>query len=130
MFEEVEAPIWERYADQGKIRYSLNMEHPLIQSLSSGLEDGTLNKVKILLDAISSSLPIEMIYSDFSTHPREIKQTQIAEDTVIDRLKSLKDTLFDVGEVDADAFRDVLRSTRLFESHMEIVEKFIREEFA
>ena len=28
LFEEIEAPIWERYADQGRIRYSLNTTHP------------------------------------------------------------------------------------------------------
>ena len=130
LFDEIEAPIWERYADQGKIRYTLNREHPLVQSLSSSLEDDALKKLRILLDAVSSSLPIEMIYSDFSTHPREIQQTQVAEDTVIDRLKVLKDTLFNRGEADADAFRDVIRSTRLFDAHMEIAEQFIREEFA
>jgi len=130
LFDEIIAPIWERYADQDKIRYSLNKEHPLVQSLSNGLEDDTLKKLKMLLDATSSSLPIEMIYSDFSTHPREIQQSQVAEDTVIERLKALKDTLFNGGEVDADAFREVVRSTRLFDAHMEITEQFIREEFA
>lgn len=129
LFDEIEAPIWERYADQDKIRYSLNREHPLVQLLSSNLEDDTLKKLRMLLDAVSSSLPIEMIYSDFSTHPREIQQSQVAEDTVIDRLKVLKDTLFNGSEADADAFREVVRSTRLFETHMEIAEQFIREEF-
>lgn len=129
LFDEIKAPIWERYADQGKIRYLLNREHPLVQSLSNSLDDDVLKKLRILIDTISSSLPIEMIYSDFSTHPREIQQVQIAEDAVIDRLKVLKDTLFNGCEADADAFREVVRSTRLFEAHMEIAEQFIREEF-
>lgn len=129
LFDEIKAPIWERYADQGKIRYSINREHPLVQSLYSILDDDMVRKLGTLLDAISSSLPVEMIYSDFSTQPREIQQSQVAEDTVVDRLRMLKDTLFDSSEADAGTFMDVVRSTRLFDAHMDIVDEFMRREF-
>ena len=90
LFADIKAPVWERYADQGKIRYSLNRKHPLVQTFESNLEDGLRNKLGILLDAIASSLPIEMIYSDCSTHLKDVQQSQIAENEVIDRLKALK----------------------------------------
>ena len=41
LFDEIKAPVWERYADQGKIRYSLNRKHPLVQLLDSKLEEGS-----------------------------------------------------------------------------------------
>jgi len=130
LFDELDAPMWERYADQTNIRYLLNKEHPLVQSLSSSLGDNELNKLWILLDAVSASLPIEMVYSDFSTNPREIQQPQEAEGSVIEKLKLLKEVVSNGSEIDAASFKDVVRSTRLFESHMEIVENFMREEFA
>ena len=129
LFDEIKAPVWERYADQGKIRYSLNRKHPLVQTLASNLEDESRNKLDILLDAIASSLPIEMIYSDCSTHPKDVQQSQIAENEVIDRLKALKDVLFDGKKADAESFREIIRSTRFFESHMDIVEQFIKKKF-
>ena len=129
LFAEIKAPVWERYADQGKIRYSLNRKHPLVQTFESNLEDGLRNKLGILLDAIASSLPIEMIYSDCSTHLKDVQQSQIAENEVIDRLKALKAVLFDGKKADAENFREVIRSTRLFESRMDIVEQFIKKEF-
>ena len=49
-------------------------------------------------------------------------------DVVVERLAALKEA---VGGQSADAvtFREIVRSTRLFEGHMDIAEKFIREEF-
>ena len=29
LFEEFKAPVWERYADKGRVRYEINREHPL-----------------------------------------------------------------------------------------------------
>lgn len=129
LFDEIKAPVWERYADQGKIRYSLNRKHPLVQILDSNLEDESVNRFDILLDAVESSLPIEMIYSDCSTHLKDVQQPQIGENEVIDRLKALKDILFHGKEADAKSFRELICSTRFFESRMDIVERFIEKEF-
>ena len=129
LFAEIKAPVWERYADQGKIRYSLNRKHPLIQTLTSTLEDASRNKLDILLEMIASSLPIEMIYSDCSTHLKDVQQSQIAENEVFDKLKALKAVLFDGKKADAESFREVIRSTRFFESRMDMVEQFIKKEF-
>ena len=129
LFDEIKTPVWERYADQGRIRYSLNRKHPLVQMLEANLEDGSRNKLNILLDAIVSSLPIEMIYSDCSTHLKDVQQSQIAEHEVIDRLNAFKEILFDKKKADAENFREVIRSTRFFEARMDIVEQFIKKEF-
>lgn len=129
LYDEIKAPVWERYADQGKIRYSLNRKHPLVQILESNLEDELRNKLDILLDAIASALPVEMIYSDCSTHLKDIQQYQVAEDEVVAKLKKLKDIFSDGRKADAESFRELIHSTRLFESRMDIVEKFIKKEF-
>lgn len=128
LFEEIKAPMWERYAEQNTIRYSLNREHPLIQSLSENLEAGEFKALDTVIDAIQSSLPVEMIYSDFSTNPREMQQSEIDEDSVVDRLLTLKKILFNGKSFDVEAFREVIKSMRLFGDHMEIVENFIAEE--
>lgn len=129
LFEEIEAPMWERYADQGRIRYALNATHPLVQALSDTLDDDQQRKFDLLLKAASSALPVEMIYSDFSTHPREIQQSVLEKDSVIEGLRALKISLFNGSKGDARGFRKVMLSTRLFENHPEIAEEFIREEF-
>ena len=126
LFEEVEAPVWERYADHGGIRYSLNASHPLVQRLSDRLDTEGKSHLALLMEAVSASLPVEMIYSDYSTHPREVIQAPSNDDAVTRRLRALRDAVFDSN---AKAFLEIVRSTRLFEQDMEIAEQFIREEF-
>jgi hypothetical protein len=130
LFQESEAPLWERYADHGGIRFAINADHPLITSLSTRLSPEDADSLRVLLDSIAASLPVEMIYSDYSTHPREVRQAATDEDRTLDRLRSLKKVIYGDGPGDPKAFLQIVRSTRLFEGQIEIAEKFISEAFA
>ncbi|MDE0128864.1 MAG: ATP-binding protein [Gammaproteobacteria bacterium] len=127
LFEETKAPMWERYADQDRIRYALNGKHPLVEALRGGLENDTGQKLDLLLETVSAALPVEMIYSDYSIHPRQVKQSDMDRDAVIERLAALKNALFHDNDCTAEHFREVMRSTRLFEDHLDIAEEFIQE---
>jgi hypothetical protein len=128
LFDEIKAPVWERYADQRNIRYALNKAHPLIEALRSELSDENNRRLMTLIDAISSSLPVEMIYSDFSTHPRDIHQNETSQEEINDRLCALKECLFGDGEFDVESFREVMRSTRFFIGFEDAVEEYITKE--
>ena len=84
----------------------------------------------VLLDSIAASLPVEMIYSDYSTHPREINQRAVDESQTMERLRSLRQVLYGDRPGDAKAFLQIVRSTHLFDGQMELAEKFISEAFA
>lgn len=129
LFHEITAPLWERYADKTGIRYALNRTHPLAQRLHEKLDGEGVRHLNLLLEAVSASLPVEMIYSDYSTHPREVSQMPQVDD-VKDRLDDLRRALWGDGPGNADAFRDIVRSTRLFDDHAEIVENYIQGGFA
>ena len=129
LFDEIESPLWERYADQNKIRYAINSSHPLVQLLSDGLSDDGRRNLALLLQAIPAALPIEMIYSDYSTSPREVRQFETDGNAVISRLNALKNILSNDGDCNAAVFREVMHSTRLFENHLDIAEEFISKEF-
>ena len=87
------------------------------------------NLLCTLLDSIAASLPVEMIYSDYSTHPREIKQVSVDESLTLDRLRSLRQVLYGDGPGDAQAFLQIVRSTHLFDGQIELAKKFISEAF-
>jgi len=129
LFEEHRSPFWERYADQGNIRYSLNHDHPLICQMRTLLNESGTRLFSMILESAASSLPVEMIYSDFSTHPKASYQNILEENEILERLKNFKEVLFSQGEVDAEVFREIIRSTRLFENCMETAENFISKEF-
>src|SRR5690606_8769122 len=124
-FQETQAPMWERYADKGKVRFELNMSHPLLLSLKEGLSDEQYAFLKSYLGAVSASLPVEMIYSDYSSSPRSVDQFSIDENTVVQKLDLLKKSLFASGEINADIFREVISSMRMFDAHEELVERYL-----
>lgn len=129
LFEEVTAPLWERFADQGGIRYAVNTSHPLVQMLALRMDNEGQKHLTLLLESISAALPVEMVYSDYSTHPREVGASAMEDNAVMERLQALKEAISGDGAADAKVFREIMRSTRLFDGHMDIAEKFIQEEF-
>lgn len=130
LFQETQAPFWERYADHDGIRFAINDQHPIIASLAERLSREDADLMRTLLDSVAASLPVEMIYSDYSTHPREINQRSVDESQTMDRLRSLRQVLYGDGPGDAKAFLQIVRSTHLFDGQMELAEKFISEAFA
>lgn len=130
LFQEAQAPFWERYADHDGIRFAINDRHPIIASLARRLLPEDADLFRTLLDSVAASLPVEMIYSDYSTHPREINQRSADESQTIERLRSLRQVLYGDELGDAKAFLQIVRSTHLFDDQIELVEKFISEAFA
>lgn len=125
LFDEVRAPIWERYAAPSEIRYRLNLEHALVEAISARLDDEGAKALRLLLDSISSSLPLEMIYSDYSTHPREMHTVAPTDEEITARLRELRIVLFADRKPDPAEFMNIIRSTRLFEDRMELVKEYI-----
>ncbi|MDT8333786.1 ATP-binding protein [Roseomonas gilardii] len=129
LFQEAAAPLWERYADHGGIRYALNVQHPLVTSLAGMLPTDGGASLELLLKAAAAALPVEMIYSDYSTAPREIKQSDTNEAETLKSLQALRALLYGENGGKAQDFLDVVRSTRLFEGRQLIVEKFVAGAF-
>ena len=129
LFEESKAPIWERYADKGSIRYDLNGDHPLLVAFKQRLTNEQMSRFNTYIKSVVSSLPVEMIYSDYSLHPLKVDQSEKDEKLVLELLKELKATINGNTGVDQATFRDVVNSTRLFVNFQEIVDKFIDKEF-
>lgn len=129
LFQEAEAPLWERYADPLGIRFAVNISHPLVTALAARLAAPDASALRVLLDSVGASLPVEMIYSDYSTAPREVRQVPAEVDASLDRLQQLKQALFGDAPGDAGTFRRIVLSTRLFEGQAAVVDRFIGEAF-
>ena len=129
LFEESRAPIWERYADRGSVRYDLNGDHPLLAAFERSLTDDQKGRFKTYIKSVVSSLPVEMIYSDYSLHPRKVDQAEKDAERALKRLRELKAAVSEDAGIDRAVFREIVDSTRLFVNFQEIVDKFIDEEF-
>lgn len=129
LFQESEAPMWERYADHQGINFVINLAHPLIEALRGKLETDQASTLNVVLKAVGSALPVEMIYSDYSTSPRDVKQSTARLPDACETLKSLKEVLFGDQAVQPEQFLAVIRSTRLFEGQDDVIAKFLEEAF-
>lgn len=130
LFQESKAPLWERYAEHGGVRFAINAEHPLIAALAAKVSAEAESSLRLLLDSIAASLPVEMIYSDYSTQPRLVKQAVEGDADVLGRIRQLQRAIYGDRPGDPDEFLQVVRSTRLFEGHMETIEEYVRGAFA
>ena len=96
-------PIWIRIEpSHGTFRYTLNSEHPLFESLASTLNKENLEKLKVLLSAIESSIPIEAVYADMCKDERGAETSDISEMTRIARalMSVTKLTIDDIFEME------------------------------
>lgn len=125
LFQDAAAPLWERYANHGGIRYALNLQHPLVTSLAGMLPADGGASLELLLKAAAAALPVEMIYSDYSTAPREIRQLDTDEADTLKSLQVLRTLLYGESGGTAQQFLEMVRSTRLFEGRQKIVEDYV-----
>lgn len=128
-FSEAQAPFWERYSDHAGIRYAINEEHPLVASLRQHLPPEGADTLDVLLDSIAAALPVETIYSDYSTDPKDVGHKAIATADAAEKLRALHQALFNGGSGNREAFLQVVKSTHLFDDHEALVHKFIEEAF-
>lgn len=128
LFEEIGSPFWDRYADPGKVRYAVNMDHPLVTSFLGGLGEERLNMFMTVMEVAATSLPLEMIYSDYSLKPHEINQGFLEDNVVVAKLSLIKNALNN-KKLDANAFKEIVQSTRLFDGYEQTIDEFIKEEF-
>lgn len=127
LFDESSCPLWERYAEADNIHYEINAQHPLILSLI----ENPNNKVnqKFILNAISASLPLEMIYSDFSLSPKEMLTPKIDDKELTSSLDRFKELLVINGNIDAEQYKSLVLSTGLFNGKEAAIDDYINKEF-
>jgi hypothetical protein len=128
LYKDIESPLWERYADHGQIRYALNRSHPIIVQLLTQLDELGHKNFTALLEAIPAALPIDMLYSDYSSDPKSFAAPKVDDEEALDRLRGLKLALYADNSFDPNHFVNIVLSTRLFEDRTALVEKFAKGE--
>lgn len=64
--------LWNRDLIEGKVRYSINYEHPLLKDVTDGLDDKDKTRLISCLDIITSSFPYDIYYTDVASEEVEI----------------------------------------------------------
>ena len=75
-------PVWRREVSDGKIRYRVNMEHPLLQSVLSDLQDERSQKLESVIALIEHSFPFEACHADVANENNDIDKDFSDEQTI------------------------------------------------
>lgn len=109
-------PLWTRVEPHhGAFRYELNMDHPVIQSLSSRLSGEDQRYFQTLLSLFGDALPFESIYADMCADQRAGDGIQI-----ISGLLEIARNLLEVTELPVDQILSIDPIVRYPQHHKTI----------
>lgn len=75
--------VWNQIISSKGIEYKINTEHPLIKRMVSYLQPRQESEFMMLLDIISKTFPTELLFSEYSSKPKEIAQNYIDKEQLL-----------------------------------------------
>ncbi|MHC8345541.1 ATP-binding protein [Pseudomonas sp. RT6P73] len=93
-------PLWTRIEpSHSSFRYEPNLEHPIIQSLSSKLDVSDQKSLQLLLGLLGEALPFDSIYADMCSDSRELNEYDTISRLVELATNLLKLTGFNIEDI-------------------------------
>lgn len=130
LFEDVAEPFWVRYAEHGGIRYSLNREHSVLKAFEGSLDDAKQRLFLEVLEIVEKCIPVEAIYSDYSTSPKSFEEAEEIDSEVIrTKLHRLFDILSSESQLDEEQFRETASNLKPYSAYPKEIEGIIKEKF-
>lgn len=119
---------WQRSLVDGKITYNINMDFSLLKNFKDSLDNNQKKQFDVLMEIISTTLPIEGIYADISASPNSIinqKQESQSDDILLEKFHQILDLLSENN--DKQKILDVCQQTNIFNGHEKQLTKWINE---
>lgn len=74
---------WERYTARSEIKYSINKEHPIIQTFLHKLKNDDKESFQEILDLIGNFLPKDALYADLgNNNPKQININTLTDEDI------------------------------------------------
>ncbi len=122
----IRIPVWRREVSDGKIRYRVNLEHPLLQSLFQELPDETSRKLESGITLIEQSFPFEACHADVANENNEIEEEFSDEQTIRNVCLQILEALRGCG-FDGDELRSRLTRTEIPGVSEELINELLKE---
>lgn len=130
LFEDVAIPFWLRHPEHGGTCYSLNREHPVLQAFENSLDDGKQKLFLEVLEIIEKSIPVEAIYSDYSTNPKTFEEAEEMDgEEIRAKLHMLFDILSAENQMNEEQFRETVSNLKPFCAYPKEIQGIIKEKF-
>lgn len=83
--------VWEKVREREGFRYEVNLEHPLVATLLSGLTTTEASRVLRLLEALADAFPVHDLYAEMAGNARVVRHERV-EDASIESLRLFRDS--------------------------------------
>jgi len=117
-------PIWQEHHRHGKKSYKVNMENPLIQTLTSKLDSQQKSLLKGIFDLIENGLPIDTIYADMMYEPENVEQEEISIELLEQSAEGYWKMMIQTG-LSEDVIAERMLTNEPFSKYIDFSESFI-----
>ncbi len=119
-------PVWFREVANGKIRYGVNEEHPLVKALLGKITKEQASELRTCLRLINETFPHELFFADVASDTTEFDIPQHGEEEVRKAAIQLIDALRSCGFV-GDELRKQLQNTEAYPFPPELIAELLPE---
>jgi hypothetical protein len=75
-------PVWKRDVVEGRVRYGVNEDHPLVRGLLKDLPKAQVESLRACFELLNSTFPYDMYYADAADDKIEFENSGPSEDTI------------------------------------------------
>jgi hypothetical protein len=122
-------PVWRREVVDGRVRYLVNEEHPIVMGLIKELPNTKVEALRACFALINSTFPYDMYYADAADDRTEFDNAGPDEETVkqvgIQLVRALRSCGFS-----GDKLREQLKASEFFTCSPELFEALLKAEGA
>lgn len=128
LFSPDSYPVWERFQKEGAVTYKLNKKCPVILSIMERFSEEDTKAVLKILELVEGTIPVEAIYSDYSSQPRAFEQTdEVLELDLRLKLEEYWALMSSTGEWTREEVFETVINIKPFCNRKEETEKLIKE---
>jgi hypothetical protein len=117
-------PVWQRLQDKNEIRYSINVEHPVIASYRDRLPEDQRRGFLRVVEMLGASLPIDALFADTSGDPAHVTAAPISADALEHAVMTTAEHLRKLGLPEAE-ISGILQATEPFRSQWHTASRFL-----
>ncbi|MGQ0467903.1 MAG: ATP-binding protein [Sporichthyaceae bacterium] len=121
-----ELPPWQRVVASGGVTYQPNSDHPLIESLLKDLGPTQAGRLRLVLELLSKTLPVDAIMHDHTEAPERLNAGTMPAEELAQIVATTAQALR-ARKVGWDRVQTMMQSSPPFDTHWEATKRMIDE---
>lgn len=119
-------PVWNREVSEGKIRYSINLNHPLLNEPLEELSPKLKSRIETAFSVIAQSFPTDVFYTDKANDDLEVSLGELEESAAMELCQELIHAFRSCG-LPYEEIRAKLLATEIPGASTSMVEELLKE---